>query len=127
MTAYLKKLAKMFLNVSIVTRQLFISVNTFSFFSRMAFCEKRVYTINDLLLIELYQISLGDGDSMRSDGFSEGTFYAICRNLINSYDNIPTEYLFWELYTSLHYQQHIVFMRISKKTISKRKSSFNNV
>ena len=94
MTAYLKKLAKMFLNVSIVTRQLFISVNTFSFFSRMAFCEKRVYTINDLLLIELYQISLGDGDSMRSDGFSEGTFYAICRNLINSYDNIPTEYLF---------------------------------
>ena len=32
-----------------------------------------------------------------------------------------------ELYTSLHYQQHIVFMRISKKTISKRKSSFNNV
>ena len=33
-------------------------------------CEKRVYTINDLLLIELYQISLGDGD------------------------NIPTEYLF---------------------------------
>ena len=54
----------------------------------------RVYTINDLLLIELYQISLGDGDSMRSDGFSEETFYAICRNLINSYDNIPTEYLF---------------------------------
>lgn len=58
-------------------------------------CEKRVYTINDLLLIELYQISLGDGDSMRSDGFSEGTFYTICRNLINSYDNIPTEYLFF--------------------------------
>ena len=57
-------------------------------------CEKRVYTINDLLLIELYQISLGDGHSMRSDGFSEGTFYTICRNLINSYDNIPTEYLF---------------------------------
>ena len=57
-------------------------------------CEKRVYGINDLLLIELYQISLGDGDSMRSDGFSEGTFYTICRNLINSYDNIPTEYLF---------------------------------
>ena len=46
-------------------------------------CEKRVYTINDLLIIELYQISLGDGDSMRSDEFSEGT-----------YDNIPTEYLF---------------------------------
>ena len=57
-------------------------------------CEKRVYTINDLLIIELYQISLGDGDSMRSDEFSEGTFYTICRNLINSYDNIPTEYLF---------------------------------
>jgi len=57
-------------------------------------CENRVYTINDLLLIELYQISLGDGDSMRSDGFSEGTFYTICRNLINSYDSIPTEYLF---------------------------------
>ena len=57
-------------------------------------CEKRVYTINDLLIIELYQISLGDGDSMRSDEFSEGTFYKICRNLINSYDNIPTEYLF---------------------------------
>lgn len=35
-----------------------------------------------------------DGDSMRSDEFSEGTFYTICRNLINSYDNIPTEYLF---------------------------------
>ena len=58
-------------------------------------CEKRVYTINDLLLIELYQISLGDGDSMRSDGFSEGTFYAICRNLINSYDNIPTGIYFY--------------------------------
>ena len=57
-------------------------------------CEKRVYTINDLLIIELYQISLGDGDSMRSDEFSEGTFYTICRNLINSYDNITTEYLF---------------------------------
>lgn len=57
-------------------------------------CEKRVYTINDLLIIELYQISLGDGDSMRSDEFSEGSFYTICRNLINSYDNIPTEYLF---------------------------------
>lgn len=57
-------------------------------------CEKRVYTINDLLIIELYQISLGDGGSMRSDEFSEGTFYTICRNLINSYDNIPTEYLF---------------------------------
>lgn len=62
--------------------------------SLSSLCEKRVYTINDLLLIELYQISLGDGDSMRSDGFSEETFYAICRNLINSYDNIPTEYLF---------------------------------
>lgn len=62
--------------------------------SLSSLCEKRVYTINDLLLIELYQISLGDGDSMRSDGFSEGTFYTICRNLINSYDNIPTEYLF---------------------------------
>ena len=34
---------------------------------------------------------------------------------------------FWELYTSLHHQQHIVFMRISKKAASKRKSSFNNV
>ena len=32
-----------------------------------------------------------------------------------------------ELYTSLHHQQHIVFMRISKKAASKRKSSFNNV
>ena len=32
-----------------------------------------------------------------------------------------------ELYTSLHHQQHIVFMRISKKATSKRKSSFNNV
>ena len=34
---------------------------------------------------------------------------------------------FRELYTSLHHQQHIVFMRISKKAASKRKSSFNNV
>ena len=36
-------------------------------------------------------------------------------------------YYFRELYTSLHHQQHIVFMRISKKAASKRKSSFNNV
>ncbi|MFR6600413.1 MAG: hypothetical protein ACLUSV_07090 [Streptococcus sp.] len=61
--------------------------------SLSSLCEKRVYTINDLLLIELYQISLGDGDSMRSDGLVK-RLYAICRNLINSYDNIPTEYLF---------------------------------
>lgn len=36
-------------------------------------------------------------------------------------------YFLRELYTSLHHQQHIVFMRISKKAASKRKSSFNNV
>ena len=27
-------------------------------------------------------------------GLVKGLFYTICRNLINSYDNIPTEYLF---------------------------------
>ena len=53
------------------------------------------------------------------------------KNLNNKGYNIAVKQLksnkIWELYTSLHYQQHIVFMRISKKTISKRKSSFNNV
>ena len=39
----------------------------------------------------------------------------------------PEQKKFRELYTSLHHQQHIVFMRISKKATSKRKSSFNNV
>ena len=32
---------------------------------------------------------------------------------------------FWELYTSLHHQQHIVFMRISKKTISVLEVAFS--
>ena len=31
----------------------------------------------------------------------------------------------WELYTSLHHQQHIVFMRISKKTISVLEVAFS--
>jgi len=54
------------------------------------------------------------------------------RRLINSYDfeklgAVISHFKFRELYTSLHHQQHIVFMRISKKAASKRKSSFNNV
>lgn len=53
-------------------------------------CETRVYTINDLLLIGLYQVLV----DIKSDSFSEETFYIICRNLLNSYGNIPTEYLF---------------------------------
>ena len=32
---------------------------------------------------------------------------------------------FRELYTSLHHQQHIVFMRISKKTISVLEVAFS--
>ena len=47
--------------------------------------------------------------------------YSVCDDLTFKAKNL------WELYTSLHHQQHIVFMRISKKAASKRKSSFNNV
>lgn len=36
-----------------------------------------------------------------------------------------SDYYFWELYTSLHHHQHIVFMRISKKTISVLEVAFS--
>ena len=67
------------------------------------------------------------------NGFSE-LFFDITNisnkleDISNSIKEISSCYNnFWELYTSLHHQQHIVFMRISKKATSKRKSSFNNV
>lgn len=40
-------------------------------------------------------------------------------------DFATSEYIIWELYTSLHHQQHIVFMRISKKTISVLEVAFS--
>lgn len=57
-------------------------------------CEERIYTVNDLLLLQLYQVSLGDSQEVRSNQFDRNTFRSISRNLLRSKEGIPFEYLF---------------------------------
>ena len=56
------------------------------------------------------EVTMGDVNFVRT------LFYGVFAILV---------FMAWELYTSLHHQQHIVFMRISKKTISVLEVAFS--
>ena len=57
-------------------------------------CEDRAYSLQDLLFIPLYQISLGTEDEINSSHFDVDRFLRISRNLLKSMSSIPFEYLF---------------------------------
>ena len=57
-------------------------------------CEDRAYSLQDLLFIPLYQISLGTEDEINSSHFDVDRFLRISRNLLKSMPSIPFEYLF---------------------------------
>lgn len=57
-------------------------------------CEDRMYSVNDLILIQLYQVSLGSSEDVKSGSFDKKTFGTISQNLLKSIDNISTDYLF---------------------------------
>lgn len=57
-------------------------------------CQERVYSVKDLLVIQLYQMSLGSDDDIKSSAFDVAVFHDISRNLLQSMKNIPNDYLF---------------------------------